>query len=329
MAEDVKVPKLGKVNKKVLIPIVVAAGGYIGYRYWVARNDVSGEPVDPGMEDPGMLPGVVGAVKPDNSYGDGGTSDTGGSTGGGFRGTTNSEWTEYVSDRLQQDGRWSYSVIAVALGNFLDNRPLSSEQQDIARAAIGVAGYPPVGNHTIVSGGNTTITVAPTGVVATATGPTTIRLTFSPVAGATTYNAYVNGSAQGTSVGSPLDITGLVPGTSYSVAVAAVSGSGTPGPKSSAVTAKTATAALGRPAQPQIVSDSGDGRVTFKTAAAPHATTYKWFLNGKIFNTTNTPAVTITQLKRKARYSPGVSVQVQGATGAPSAMSITKSFVTK
>jgi hypothetical protein len=329
MADSVDVPKVGKVDKKVIIPIVAAAVGFIGYRYWKARQDVGdGEPVDPGYED--MAGGLgPGQVRPDNSYGLPDDNGTGNSTGG-FRGTSNSEWSEYVTDRLQQDGRWTYSVIAVALGNFLSDKPLSSEQQDIVRAAIGIAGQPPVGYHTIVPGGNTSLTVAPTGVTATATGADKGRVSFAGVAGAVTYNVYVNGSVRGTGTASPIDVSGLAPGTSYSVQVAAVSASGGAGPKSSTVTLKTPGAKLGKPSQPRITVNTGGGRVTFATSPVPYATSYQWFLNGKIFNSTSSPAVTHTSLKPKARYSPGVSVRALGPAGtAPGPMSITKSFVTK
>jgi len=325
---EVDVPKVGKVNKKVLIPIVVAAAGFVGYRYWKSRSSVgAGDAVDPGMEDPGTLPGIAGAVKPDNSYG---SSDGGGTgqTGGGFRGTSNSEWTEYVTDRLQQDGRWSYSVIAVALGNFLDNKPLSTEQQDIARAAIGVAGYPPVGSHTIVPGGNTPITVAPSGVVGTATSPTTVSVSFPAVAGATTYNGYLNGgaSASATGGGSPLVFSNLTPGTSYVIQVAAVSSAGGIGPKSSTITVKTPAVAVGTPARPSIVSVT-NSRATLSVPKVPYATSYRWYRNGVIANATDGPAVTLTNLKSKSTYS--VAVQADTSTGSPGKLSPAVSFKTK
>lgn len=327
MAESVDVPKVGKVDKKVIVPIVVAAAAFIGYRYWKARQDVGdGEPVDPGYED--MSGGLgPGQTRPAGDYGLPDDSSTGNSTGG-FRGTSNSEWSEYVTDRLQQDGRWTYSVIAVALGNFLSDKPLSSEQQDIVRAAIGIAGQPPVGYHSIIPGGNTSITVAPTGGAASATGPDKLRVSFVGVAGAATYNVYVNGSVRGTGTASPIDITGLAPGTSYSVQVAAVSASGAVGPKSSAFTGKTAGAAIGKASQPRITVNTGGGRITFATSAIPYATGYDWFLNGKIVNHTAGPACTYTGLRTKGRYSPGASVRATGASG-PGPVSLAKSFTTK
>lgn len=326
---DVDVPKVGKVNKKVLIPIVVAGGGYIAYRYWTARNAGTGDPVDPGMEDPGTLPGVAGAVKPDNSYGSSdGTGDTGNT--GGFRGLTNSEWNDYVTTRLQQSDRWSYTTIAVALGNYLNGKPLSSEQQDIVNAAIGIAGYPPVGSHVIISGGNTPITVAPSGLSASAT-PTTISVAFSPVAGAVTYNGFRSNStgatnnAQATSNSSPIQFTGLEPGTAYTIQIAAVSGSGAVGPKSASINVKTPGVKMATPSKPSVSSITAS-TAHLATTPVPYATAYKWYVSGRLVGTTPTPSWTATLMKGKTRYTAAVAAQSSGGT---SPISATTSFTTK
>lgn len=312
MADDVDVPKIGKVDKKVLIPIVVAAGGYIAYRYWRARNDVGeGEPTDPGMEDPGMIPGVVGAVKPDNSYGiPGGDTST---SGGGFRGTTNSEWTEYVTERLQQDTRWSYSTITVALGNFLTGKPLSNDQQDIVRAALGIAGQPPVGSHSVVPGGNTPITVAPSGLRGSAT-PTSVSVSFTPVAGAATYNGYRSNStgsqsnALASSAGSPIVFTDLEPATSYTFQVAAVSSSGAVGPKSATITVKTPGVAMATPAKPSVSAITASTAL-LTTKPVPYATAYRWYVSGRFVASTTAPSWTATRMKSKTRYTAAVAAQ--------------------
>jgi len=329
MADDVDLPKVGKVDKKILVPILVAAGGYVAYRYWKARQDVTDAPVDPGFEDGsgGLGPGVT---RPDNSYGlPDDTGDSGNSTGG-FRGTTNSQWSEYVSDRLQQDGQWTYSVIAVALGNFLDDKPLTSQQQDIARAAIGVAGYPPVGYHQIISGGNTAITVAPTGVSAT-TSPSAMKVSFTPVAGATSYNVYRSNSTGATNVpsgagsSSPIDLVGLSPGTTYTVQVAAVSASGQVGPKSAAITVKTPAVKMLTPPKPTVSNITTSSAVA-TTKSVPYATGYKWFVNGKLLNTTAAPSFTITKMTSKHSYTVAVASM---SSGGVSPVSAATSFRTK
>jgi hypothetical protein len=324
MADDVNVPKIGKVDKKILVPIVVAAGGFIGYRYWKARQSVgTGDEVavDPGFEDMsgGLGPGVT---RPGNDYGLP-ADDTSGATTGGFRGTTNSQWTEYVSDRLQQDGRWTYSVIAVALGNFLTAKPTTSEQQQIVQAAIGIAGYPPVSGYGLVTGGNTSITVAPTGVTATAT-PTAMKVSFAPVAGASSYNVYRSNStgatnvATGTGASSPIDVVGLSPATSYSVQVAAVSASGQIGPKSSPINVKTPGVKMATPPKPGVSNVTATTAV-LTTTPVTYATAYKWYVSGRLVASTPTPSWTATLMKPKTAYTAAVAAQSSGGTSPVSA----------
>lgn len=322
---DVDVPKLGKVNKKVVVGIAVAAGAYVAYRYYQSRNAAADTSTDPGYEDPGVLPGVAGAIKPDGRYGSGDTTQTSDTT----QFTTNAQWSQFALEKLSQSDTWTYAQIAEALGNYLNDRPLSDLQKSIVTAALGVAGHEPVGSHSIISGGNVDVTVAPTGVAATATA-TSALINFVAVPGARTYNVYRSDStaAAGTAASSPITLSGLTPGTAYTVSVAAVSSAGAVGPKSSPISFKTPAVAVGTPAKP-VVSSIVGARVTLTTSKVPYATVYRWFLNGKIYNTTDGPAVTLTNLNSKARYSPGVSVQADTSTGKPGALSRATSFTTK
>lgn len=326
---DLDVPKVGKVNKKIVVPIVVAAAAFVGYRYWKARQDVgTGEPVDPGYED--MSGGLgPGQTRPAGDYGlpaDPGT----GTTAGGFHGTTNSQWTEYVSDRLQQDGRWSYSVIAVALGNFLTAKPTTAEQQQIVQAAIGIAGYPPVSGYGLVSGGNTAITVAPTGVSAVPT-PTAMKVSFTPVAGAASYNVYhsnptgATNVASGTGSSPPIDVVGLTPATGYTVQVAAVSASGQVGPKSNPINVKTPGVKMATPAKP-TVSNVTATTAALATSPVSYATAYKWYVSGRLVGTTPGPSWTATKMTPKTAYTAAVAAQSSGGT---SPVSAATSFKTK
>ncbi|HEU5168426.1 MAG TPA: fibronectin type III domain-containing protein [Chitinophagaceae bacterium] len=91
------------------------------------------------------------------------------------------------------------------------------------------------------SGGGTGVTSGipqPTGLSATASGPTTVNLTWNSVPNATAYwiyrNSYVPAIVSGTSYTDGY----LSPGTTYTYAIAAVVNS-TLGPKSSSVTVTT------------------------------------------------------------------------------------------
>ena len=321
---DAKVPGVGKMDKRVLIGVAVAAGGFVAYRYYKARQAPAATSTDGSFEDPGTLPGVAGAVKDSNLYGSGNTTQTSDSSAV----TTNAAWSQLALTQLSQSDRWSYSDMAAALGNFLDGQPLSDAQQEIVRAAIAVAGYPPVGSHNIVPGGNTSITVAPTGVAAGSITPTTVLINFVAVPGARTYNVYRSGAAtpSGSAGSSPVTLSDLTPNTSYSVTVAAVSASGAVGPKSSPVTFKTAGVAIGTPAKPSVSSIVGN-RVTLTTSKVPYATSYRWFSGSTLMNTTDGPAVTLTNLKSKTKYA--VAVQADTATGNPGKLSAATTFTTK
>jgi hypothetical protein len=330
--DEISIPKVGPVNKKVMIGVVVAAGGFVAWRYYIARQtpadttDTTG--TDPGFEDPGALPSVSGAVSSDNSYGSGTTDTTTGTNTYGFTGTTNSEWTQYASTQLSQSDTWSYTSILTALGSYLAGKPLSTTDQQIVQAAIAVAGYPPVGTHVVVSGGDTAITVAPTNVKVTSTTSTTAVISFTPVAGADNYRAYRSGVSGNVaaSVGSPITVSGLTPNTSYTFYVAAVSNSGTLGPRSAAATGKTQAVTLATPATPTIsaISTTSSHAAVAKVA---NATGYNWYINGVAHGHSDGPSYTFQGLKAKTTYK--ASVAADTATQGPGKMSGTRSFTTK
>lgn len=321
---DVKVPKVGSVPKKPLIAIVVIAGGFVGYRYYQSRNAIGGdESDDAGYEDGGVLPSVQGAVRDDNAYGSG--SQPPSTEDFGFTGHTNDEWTQYVSVQLSQGDKWPYGDIVTALGAYLAGVPLTTAQQDIARAAVAVGGYPPVGSHPIIGGGNVAVTVAPGGVHGTPT-TTAIKVYFNGVAGAASYNAYLSGGGVFSAGSAPVTITGLSPGRSYSVQVAAVSASGQVGPKSAAVTIKTPAATLAKCAKPTVTSvTASSAHITTKPVA--FATSYQWFLNGRMLAATDNPTWTTSRQKPKTRYS--IRVRADSNTGSPGPLSDTTYYTTK
>jgi hypothetical protein len=325
---EVDVPVAGKIDKRVIIGVGVAAGGYVAYRYYKAHNAPAAASPDGSFEDPGVLPGVAGAIKDGNRYGSGDTTQTSDTS----QVTTNAAWSQLALAQLSQSDRWSYADMAGALGNYLDGQPLSDAQQEIVRAAIAIAGHPPVGSPGIIPGGNTTISIAPTGVAASGVTASSALINFVPVPGARTYNVYRSGAAtsSGSSGSSPITLSDLTPNTSYSVTVAAVSASGAVGPKSSPITFKTAGVTLAVPAKPALSSLVGT-RATLTTSKVPYATSYRWFMIGgqgtTLLNTTDGPAVTLTNLKPKTLYV--IGVQADTTTGNPTKMSATTRFTTK
>ena len=326
----VDVPALGPVNKKVVIGIGGAAAVYIGYMYYRSRGatDSADVPVDPGMEDPGTIPSVSGAIKDDNSYGSGGGTTPPASDDYGFSGTTNSQWTQYTSTQLAQSDRWSYTDIVDALGNYLAGKPLSTTQQAIAQAAIAIAGYPPVGSHVIVPGGNTAILVAPTGLKVSATTANSVTLTFNPVAGAGLYRAYRSGASSnvGAADNPQIMVSGLQPNTSYSFQVAADTTSGAPGPKSSPVTGKTKAVTLAKPTGLKATAVT-KSTVTVTCSKVTGAQYYRWYVDNHARGASDGPTYTIGGLSAKKKYT--ITVAADTTSNSPGPRSAGLSVTTK
>jgi hypothetical protein len=327
VAGDVDVPKVGKVDPKIVIPIVVVAAGFVAWRYYSASQDTGAETTDDTGDfgDGSAIPSVIGAVSPDNSYGIGGDSGDTTQTNGGP--STNAEWSNQVADRLSSSDTWSYTDIVSALGNYLSGRPLTTLQQTIVQAAIAVGGYPPVGSHSIVTGGNTAITVAPTGLRVVESTSSSVTLTFNPVAGADRYQAYRGvGGNVGTSNGTTIKVVGLQPDTPYQFYVKAVTASGTVGPESTKVTGRTKDVSLATPATPAVSSvTKTSAHVT--TRAVTNATGYNWYINGVAHGHSDGPAYTVTGLKSKTTYR--VTVAGDTATRRPGHASAARTFKTK
>lgn len=332
---QVDVPGVGGVDKRVVIGVGGAAALFIGWKWYQSRNaaayDPTADATDPGYEDPGTLPSVDGAVSPTNSYGLPDNSSTGSADGYGFTGTTNSQWTEYATTKLSQaSDTWSYGDIVSALGAFIANRPLTTTQQQIAQAAIALAGYPPEGSHVIVPGGDTAITVAPTGLKVTSTTETTADLSWSAVAGASGYRIYRSGVSQvvGVANGTTGQVGGLTPNTSYSFQVAAFTGSGQVGPKSSAASGKTKAVSLKAPTGVRVSSVAATA-ATVSWSKVSGATSYRIYVNGNNRGTADggLSSYRVTGLSKKTKYKVTVRADTTNQNPGPESAAVT--FTTK
>lgn len=309
---SVNVPGVGGVDKRVILGVGGVAVVFIGWKWYQARGAASYDPsadqaaTDPGFEgDGGTLPSVSGAVSGDNSYGLPDSSSSNTTDAYGFTGTTNAQWTQYAAAQLAQaSDSWSYGTVVSALGAFIANKPLTTTQQQIVQAAIAVAGYPPEGSHVIIPGGDTTITVAPTGLKVTSTTETTASLSWGAVAGADGYRIYRSGVSQvvGVANGTTGQVGGLQPNTSYSFQVAAFTGSGQTGPKSSSASGKTKAVALKAPTI--RVSSIAATAATVSWSKVSGATSYRIYVNGVPHGTADggLSSYRITSLKKKTKY---------------------------
>jgi hypothetical protein len=333
----VDVPVVGGVDKRVLLAVGGVAVVFVGWKWYQASSgaayDPAAEPVDPGMEDPGVLPAVSGAVSPDNSYGLPDGSSTGGSDSYGFTGTSNSQWTQYAALQLSQGSdAWSYAAIAAALGKFIANKALTSSEQEIVQAAIAVAGYPPEGSHVVIPGGDTKMTVAPTNLHVTATDTTSVTLAWTKVDGAQSYRVYRSGAAGNVGAtdgaNSSIRIAGLQPNTEYSFTVAADSIGDLPGPKSSPVKATTKAVSLKAPGSVKVSSIAATA-ATVSWSKVSGATGYRVYLNGHQRGSADgsLSSYRVTGLNKKTRYS--VTVRADTSNQQPGPPSHAVSFTTK
>jgi hypothetical protein len=320
---DVNVPKIGPVNKKVLIPIVAAGAAFVGWKFYQSRTGVddTADATDPGLTDDGTIPSLTGPAFADTTdTGDTSTATATSTDTYGFSGTTNDQWTQYATVQLQQSDTWSYTDIVTALGNFINNRPLSTLQQSIVQAAVAVAGYPPVGSHTIIPGGNSALTVAPTGLKASSIGSTTAVVSFTGVSGATSYAA---SGATGTAGSSPMTVTGLKPNATNSVTIHGVTSGGAAGPASAAVSIKTSAGTLAAPKKPTV---SAIGRTSMHIAvpAVSGATHYGFRVNGS-YHVGTAPSFTWTKMHPNTSFSITVTaINAAGATSPPSPITTAK-----
>lgn len=259
---SVEIPKVGKLPKNVLIPLVIGLTGFVGWRYWQARKSASDAAASTitdgefGAVD-SSIPGVAGAVSPTNSYGDSGNPATGDPGNDPTRFTNNAQWTDYVVGKLQQSDTWTYTDIVTAIGQGLAGKPTTDAQQGILRSALAVGGQPPSGAITIVSGGNTAITIAPVASLVTSR-PDHLTFQWGPVAGADHYVITRTDGAQYQVTGISYTVTGLNAGTSYSFTIAAANAAGTPGPTST-MSGKTESAPVSSAPAPQPAAGSRRG----------------------------------------------------------------------
>lgn len=328
LSGTVELPAVGSVPKKALVGVLVAGGAFVAWRWYAARG-TGGD----GEESP-VTDGEFGAI--DTSVPTGYAAQVSGRAGesvdsGDDKATSsptdNADWSRRITEALSADGKWSISDIATALGNYLTGQPLSTSSQDIVRAGIGLYGREPVGTHAVIPGGDATLSTAPSGVRVSATTQDTATITFSALSGATHYRAYRGiGGAVGDATASPIVVRGLTPNTTYSFTVTGVTAGGKESPASAAASGKTKALNIPAPATP-TVKTVGRTNVSLTTTKIAGATSYKWYLNGKLWQASDSPALTSNALKPKTTYK--VTVAADSNTQAQGPLSGVRTFTTK
>lgn len=329
----VDAPVIGRVKKRYLFIPAGLAGAYVAWRWYQASRDAA-------QPDPG----ASGMYSTDDlsEYGlstTGGAAPAGGNTGSTVTDGTNpnaiddnTEWTAKAVERLTNQG-YDGQVVTAALGEFLARRSLDPSEAAIARAALAVAGQPPVGGpysvlEAATSAGSSAALPAPAGLRVTATGSNSVNLAWSPVTGAMEYGVWTTGTGTMSVRATQASVTvyGLKPNMRYGFQVAAIGSTGKVGAKTATVYGTTKNVALTRPATPSI---SALTRTSFR-ASVPEvkgATRYQWYLSGREVPGSDVPYRDFTGLKPNTKYAVGVKADAQGQGGGP--MSATRNVTTK
>lgn len=263
MAETVKIPGMGNVDKKWVYAGTAVVAGIVIYAYWSysrraaeepTTSDYTGEAID-GTDYAGT----------DYAY-DGSVGEYTGATGSQppvYTDTnplpsTNAEWATQAVDKLTDIGYEAVTASA-AIGKYLARLDLTEAQADIVRQAVALLGPPPTGDFpikvapvtpttptdppTTPTGSKGANLPAPTGLTTWGNGPSrlTVPLKWNPVPGAAYYRVYRKGVAYniGSSEDTQITIGGLQPNTSYTFHVRAMGDDGKYGPASATKTVKT------------------------------------------------------------------------------------------
>jgi hypothetical protein len=328
MAETIDIPKIGTVKKTQLFAVVGVAGGIVVYAWWRSRSAVvdDGQAVEEVLpEDPfqGLTDSGSGGGGPVGGY----SSGSGGSDTATTAPTTNAAWSQLAAEKLAAS--YEPQVIDAALGRYLGRQPLTTLDQEVVRAAIARAGYPPEGGpYTVISGGNTDIKTAPTGLKAVAASSTAVDLTWAPVAGAVSYRIYRGGVRDnvGTSLDGVAQVGGLQPNTRYTFTVAAVTAAGKVGPQSTAAPATTKGVAL-KPVTGVKVSAITSTGATVSWTQQSGASLYRLYVDGHSSGAAEHPPYKVGGLSKNQNHSVTVAADATGQS--PGKQSAPAKFKTK
>jgi hypothetical protein len=327
---SVDVPAIGKTKKVyVLVPAGLAAA-YVGWRWYQARSGANAAPAPgadgtyttPDLTDMGLS--TTGGLG--NVTGNTGSTVTDGTRPGSI--DDNAAWTAAATERLGDAG-WDRQAVQAALGEFLARRALDKSEAAIVRAALAVAGQPPVGGpYPVIEEAATGTGTLPAPAHLRAYNQVTttqIPMQWDPVPGASHYEIYSTSSAYGfENLGSSVDTffyaRNLTPNTSYGFYVVAVGTTGKKSPKSNTYTAKTAPVRL---TAPTGLRASAVTRTSFRVTVnpVPGATYYRWYINGSQIGNSDHAYRDFVGLKANTAYQIKVAAdttnQAQGPTSAP------------
>lgn len=185
MPDEVHVPKVGKMPKPVIISMGVVLVGYLVYHHYTkaataaSTGPTTSDQTTADTSGAGDVTNTAGGPYTYGGYGQSGGYYLNPSSGSVSSFLTNAQWSQQAVSDLVNDG-YDAATVATALGLFLGGQGLTSDQQNIVRAAIALEGSPPVGSFSIKS-----VTSTPVSTPAPTPSPTPI--TTTPTSGVSSH----------------------------------------------------------------------------------------------------------------------------------------------
>lgn len=217
MADTVKIPGIGPLDKKYAYIGAAGIAGFIGYAYWRNRQSLATDTTDT-TDTTGLSDATDAANDPSLAYGDysGYADDLGGyayggapiyqsPTGGNYPSptggapTTDAEWNQSAYEALTDRGVDSQAA-SHALSRYQADLCVTSTEADLVRQAIGAVGSPPQTHHNInicptdpSGSGSTTVPTAPGGFHVTSTATSKVCLAWTEIPGVLGYHIKIKG----------------------------------------------------------------------------------------------------------------------------------------
>ena len=255
MAEDITIPKIGKVKKQYVYIVGAGVAGYVGYRWWISGSTTEEETLAPEES--------IGTIGADIGSGTGGYYGTGSASSDTTVGDdvfdTSAKWSREVVSYMADTLGYDAALVGLATGKYIRGDKLTKQEADIVRTAVGVFGQPPGGPYTIIEGSENpspSTMGQPTGLAVKSKDADSVTLTWNPVAGAAGYRIYRSGASQnvGQSIDTTAEIGGLQPAETYTFTVRAMDSSGKTGAASSGLKVVTSDLKLSAPSGLKVES---------------------------------------------------------------------------
>jgi len=259
MADTIKIPGLGPMNKKYAYIGAAGIAGFVAFAYYRSHQSGGEEVVDPAAD-----PTAEDSTAFDPAYDYSAYSTDGGYMGsspvyyppygsstppGSGNPTSDPEWNQAAYEILTNRGIES-AAASHALSLYMANLCMTAQEADYVRQAIGAIGETPQAHHTIQicpgapppASGGSGLPPAPSGLKVTSKATTKICLAWTPISGVTEYHIKIKGPGFDHTVATHNNGTYCVGNmhrkSTYQFYVLATNSSGT-GPKSATVSAKT------------------------------------------------------------------------------------------